>query len=206
MDIMGVKIVSLIDNKIGDCQRLNEMLHRSRSGKPLYNSDIDYIEKIFPTTTISEVEENPINLDELRKSKPKPKYKVKPTKFAVSYSNSRRGSAKIHRANCHNVYRSSQEGDIKWIYFDNYSDANDTAQRIGMRQPYGWKYAGCCMNGFPINVIIGSIITCIFLGILGGLIAWYFTRDYFNKWARTWLVLGGIESLIFAMAWIVRQI
>jgi len=199
MDLLEQKIVSLIDNNMGDSQRLNEMLCRYRSGKELYNSDIDYIEKLSPTTNISKVEEKPINLDELRKSQPKPKYKVKPTKFAVSYSNSRRGSAKIHRASCHNVYRSSQEGDIKWVYFDNYPDANNTAQRMGMQQPYGWKYAGCCMNGFPLNIIIGSLIACFFLGALGGLIAWYFTRDYFANWARSWLVIGGIWSLLLSV-------
>ena len=199
MDLMEEKIISLIDNNMGDSQRLTEMLHRYRSGKPLYNSDIDYIERLSPTSNISEIEEKPINLDELRKSQPKPKYKVKPTKFTVSYSNSRRGSAKIHRASCHNVYRSSQEGDIKWMYFDNYQDANRNAQRIGMQQPYGWKYAGCCMNSFPINIIIGSLITCFFLGALGGLIAWYFTRDYFADWARIWLVIGGIWSLLLSI-------
>lgn len=206
MDLLEEKIVSLIDNNLGDSQRLNEMLHRHRSGQTLYNSDVDYIEKLSPTTKITEIKEKPINLDELRKSQPKPKYKIKPTKFAVSYSNSRSGSAKIHKASCHHVYRSSQEGDIKWTYYDNYSDAKHAAAVIGQNQPYGWKHAGCCMNSFPSDIILGSIVTCFLLGILGGLLAWYFTRDYFDKWARIWLVIGGLWSLLLSIASIASQI
>lgn len=126
-NLIEAKIISIIDNKKGDLDRLNEMLERVKSDKPLYNSDIKYIEKLSPTTEpiVEEIQQKPesienkeipINLEELRKSQPKPKpQKTKPIKFAVSYSNSRRGSAKIHNSGCHNFIRSSQEGDILQI-------------------------------------------------------------------------------------------
>ena len=79
----------------GCADRLNEMLERVKSDKPLYNSDIKYIEKLSPTTepNVEQVQQKPesienkeipINLEELRKSQPKPKpQKTKPIKFAV---------------------------------------------------------------------------------------------------------------------------
>lgn len=209
INLIEQKIISLIDNKKGDLGRLSEMLERLRDGKSLYDSDIDYIEKLSPTTksaiehsqqseSIDDIEV-PINMEKLRKSQPKPKpQKTKPIKFAVSYSNSRSGSAKIHNGGCHNVRRSSQEGDIKWNYFTNYPNAKQSAQQIGSHQPYGWKHAGCCMRNYPFNIIIGAIITTLFFGILGGLICWYFTRDHFGKtWAKSWLILGIITSLFW---------
>ena len=206
MDLIEDKIASLIDNNLGDSQRLTEMLDRCKSGKTLYNSDVDYIERLSPTTIESKVEEKPINLDELRKSQPKPKYKPKPIKFAVSYSQSKRGSAKLHKVSCHNVQRSSQEGDIKWNYYHNYSEAKHALELIGSSQPYGSKNAGCCMNNFISNIISGGIVSCFFLGILGGLLAWYFTRDYFGTWSRIWLIIGGIWSLLLSIGWIGNQI
>lgn len=196
----------LLSESIGDHGRLEHIKNSLIQGKSLYNSDKKYLNSLLDNnmkSTINEQPKNnsnhetPINLDKLRKSQLKQKYKVKPTKFAISYSNSQRGSAKIHKASCHNVYRSSQEGDIKWTYYNNYPDAKHAAEMIGQNQPYGWKYAGCCMRKFPLDIIMGSFITCLFLGILGGLIAWYFTRDYFGKWARIWLGLGGFQSIIF---------
>lgn len=196
MDLLEQKIVSLIDNNMGDSQRLNEMLDRHRSGKELYNSDIDYLERLSPTTITPKIEEKPINLDELRKSQPKPKYKKYTIKFAVSYSQSRRGSAKLHKGNCHNTLRSSQEGDIKWNYYYSYSEAKHALELIGSKQPYGSKNAGCCMNNFISNIISGGIISCFLLGIIGGLLAWYFTRDYFGTWSRIWLVVGGLWTTL----------
>jgi len=199
MDLLEQQITSLIDNNMGDPQRLKEMLDRHRSGKTLYKSDINYIVKLSPTTITPKVEEKPINLDELRKSQPKPKYKTKPIKFAVSYSQSRRGSAKLHKVSCHNVQRSSQEGDIKWNYYHKYLEAKHALELIGSKQPYGSKNAGCCMNKFISNIIWGGIISCFFLGILGGLLAWYFTRDYFGTWSRIWLAIGGLWTLYLSI-------
>jgi len=175
------------------------MLLRYRSGKELYNSDINYIERLSPTTIPPKVKEKPINLDELRESQSKPKYKKYTIKFAVSYSQSRRGSAKLHKGNCHNTLRSSQEGDIKWTYYSSYSEAKHALELIGSKQPYGSKNAGCCMNKFISNIIGGGIMSCFFLGIIGGLLAWYFTRDYFGTWSRIWIVVGGLWSLFLSI-------
>lgn len=197
MDVSEERIFRLIDEEKGDRLRLEDMINRIRKGKTLFHSDIKYLESLDPDLHIQEKQ---FNLENLPESQPKPKpQKAKPIKFAVSYSNSRRGSAKIHRANCHNVQRSSQEGDIKWNYYTNHSHAKNSAETIGQTQPYGWKYAGCCMRNFPYNIIIGSILTSLFLGILGGLVAWYFTRDIFGNWAKTWLVMGGLVSLIWTI-------
>jgi hypothetical protein len=42
-------IQDLIDNGLGDSLRLEDMLTRIRKDKPLYNSDLLYLEKISPT-------------------------------------------------------------------------------------------------------------------------------------------------------------
>ena len=215
------KIIDLLNEEKGEKFRLQDMLDRLQVGKELYLSDENYLKKFASKRDekqieaekeltrlkkkrdelLKEVEEKPINLEKLRKSQPKSKpQKSKPIKFAVSYSNSRSGSAKIHSGGCHNVLRSSQEGDIKWNYYTNYPSAKHTAQYMGQQQPYGWKHAGCCMNSYPFDIIFGSIITTLIFGILGGLVAWYFTRDHFGEtWAKTWLVLGGIVSSLWTI-------
>lgn len=43
------KIQNLIDNDLGESLRLEDMLTRIRKGKELYNSDLQYLEKISPT-------------------------------------------------------------------------------------------------------------------------------------------------------------
>lgn len=43
------KIQDLIDNGLGESMRLEDMLTRIRKDKPLYNSDLLYLEKISPT-------------------------------------------------------------------------------------------------------------------------------------------------------------
>lgn len=56
------------------------------------------------------------------------------------------------------------------------------------------------MRSYPFDIIIGSIITTLIFGILGGVLSWYFTRDHFGKtWAKTWLVFGIIVSLLWTI-------
>lgn len=204
-------ITKLIHDKKGDHYRLEDLLTRIKSGKKIYNSDKMYLETLLdnPVKEKSvEIEEKPINLEELRKSQPTHKpQKAKPIKFAVSYSNSRNGSAKIHNSGCHNTRRSSQEGDIKWMYYTNYPSAKHTAQHIGTQQPFGWKHACCCMRSYPFDIILGCIITTLLFGILGGLVSWYFTRDHFGEsWAKTWLVLGWIVSILLSVFVVINYV
>lgn len=221
------KIHDLLNEGKGEKFRLEVMLRRIESGKELYTSDQIYLRKFVSERDekqikadeelirlrkkrdelLKELDEKPINLEKLRKSQAKSKPKSKPIKFAVSYSNSKRGSAKIHRGGCHNVLRSSQEGDIKWNYYTTYPSAKHTAQYMGRQQPYGWKHAGCCMNSYPFDIILGSIITTLAFGILGGLVSWYFTRDHFGEtWAKSWLVLGGIVSSLWTIRLVIDLI
>ena len=197
MDLLEEEIVSLIDHHIGDFNRLNEMLDRHRSGKTLYNSDIDYIEKLSPTTKITEIEEKPINLDELRKSQPKPKYKKRNIKFGVSHSQSGRSIAKLHKASCRYVQNSSQAGDIKWDYLYDFDSAKVKLQNYGSQY-----YANCCMRNFPFNLIVGAFFASLIFGIFGGLLAWYITKDYFPRLAKGWLVFSLLSTSFYLFRWI----
>lgn len=197
MDLLEEKIKSLLDNNVGDYVRLYEMLERHRSGKTLYNSDIDYIEKLSPTTIIPKVEEKPINLDKLRKSQPKPKYKKYTIKFGVSHSQSGRTIAKLHKASCRYVRNSSQAGDIKWDYLYDFDSAKVKLQSYGSDY-----YASCCMRNFPFNLIIGAFFASLLFGIFGGLLAWYITKDYFPRLAKGWLVFSLLSTSFHLFRWI----
>ena len=50
LNLIEAKIISLIENKKGDQNRLNELLERVRANKQIYDSDIDYVERLSPTT------------------------------------------------------------------------------------------------------------------------------------------------------------
>ncbi len=197
MDLIKEKIVSLIDNNLGDSQRLNEMLHRIKSGKTLYQSDFDYIEKLSPTTIAPKVQEKPINLDELRKSQPKPKYKKRNIKFGVSHSQSGRSIAKLHKASCRYVQNSSQSGDIKWDYLYDFDSAKVRLESYGSRY-----YASCCMKNFPFNLVAGAFFVSLLFGIFGGLLAWYFTKDYFPRLAKGWFVFSLLSTSFHLSRWI----
>lgn len=46
-------------------------------------------------------------------------------------------------------------------------------------------------------VIFCSILASLILGILGGVIFWYVTRNYLGKRSRAFLVIGGVVSLMW---------
>ncbi len=181
-------ILKLINIEKGDLNRLEDMLSRVREDKELYNSDKKYLESLN-----EESKEPPINLDKLRKSQPKPKLqKTKAIKFGVSHSQSRSTEAKIHKASCRYVQNSSQAGDIKWNYFHDFNSAKDCAAGYGAN-----RYPCCCMRNFPFNIVAGSFFVSLIFGILGGLLAWYITRDYFPRLAKGWFVFSLIPTLLF---------
>ena len=199
-------IQSLIDSNIGDKGRLEFIKESISKGKTLYNSDKKYLDSMLsrnaedvPNEKIEDITEDeiPIDLDKLRKSQPKPKYKTKPTKFGVSYSNSGRGSAKIHMNSCRHVQRSSQEGDIKWSYFSDYPDAKYFAQTKSSSQSYGWKYAECCLNGHIRRITTGAIFLTLFFGIIGALIGWYITKSYHPTGSKVILSIGTITTIVW---------
>ena len=148
----------------------------------------------------------PINLDELRKNQPKPKYESQPIKFGVSYSQSGRGSAKIHMRRCRHVQRSSQEGDIKWSYFSNYADAKYFAQAKATTQSYGWKYSECCLNGHISRITGGAIFLTLFLGVIGALIGWYITKDYYPTGSKVILSIGTITTIIWLFSSVINNL
>lgn len=157
MDLLEEKIKSLLDNNIGDYIRLYEMLDRHKSGKTLYNSDVDYIEKLSPTTSESKVEEKPINLEELRKSQPKLKSnndtittRKLPDVFcsyAISYNTRYINEVKIHSNTCHHVQRASQTGSVKWTYAKSLKEALQITKKLYPEYGDG-KFPRCCLyNG-----------------------------------------------------------
>ena len=204
-------IERLIDSNIGDKGRLEHIKESISQGKIRYNSDKKYLDSLLSRNTdslsdekvesISE-DEIPIDLEKLRKSQPKPKYKTKPTKFGVSYSNSGRGSAKIHMRSYRHVQRSSQEGDIKWSYFSNYPDAKYFAQTKSNSQSYGWKHAECCLNEHIRRITTGAIFLTLFFGVIGALIGWYITKIYHPTGSKVILSVGTIITI----AWLVSNL
>lgn len=202
-------IDELLASNLGDVGRLEHIKDSILQGKTLYNSDKKYLDSLLGNNQKSTYEEpqssepeseTPINLDELRKNQPKPTYEQKPTKYGVSFSNSGRGSAKIHMVRCRHVRRSSQEGDIKWSYFSDYSTAKHFAQAKAPSQSYGWKYAECCLNGHINRVTGGAIFLTIFLGIIGALIGWYITRDYYPRGSKVILFFGTATTIIWLVS------
>lgn len=214
-DDIEKSIDELLASDIGDKGRLEHIKNSISKGKTLYNSDKKYLDSLLndnqkpiteqPQQNDSE-DEIPINLDELRKSQPKPTYEVKPTKFGVSYSNSGRGSAKIHMRSCRHVQRSSQEGDIKWSYFSTYPDAKYFAQSKATSQSYGWKYAECCLNGHINRVTGGAIFLTIFLGVIGALIGWYITKDYYPTGSKVILSFGTATTIIWLFSTVINNL
>lgn len=205
----------LLASDIGDKGRLEHIKNSLSNGKTLYNSDKKYLDSLLDRNPKPPVDqspqtkpkdETPINLDELRKSQLKPTYEVKPTKYGVSYSNSGRGSAKIHMVRCRHVQRSSQEGDIKWSYFSNYPDAKRFAQTKSSSQSYGWKYAECCLNGHISRVTGGAIFLTIFLGVIGALIGWYITKDYYPTGSKVILSFGTITTIVWLFSSVVNNL
>lgn len=177
---------------MGDINRLNDMLKRVKSGKELYHSDINYIEKLSPTIKPDTEPEKPINLEELRKSQPKPKYKKRSIKFGVSHSQSHRTEAKIHKASCRYVQNSSQSGDIKWDYCYDFNSAKDLASGYGTN-----RYPCCCMGNFPFDIVVGAFLLSIIFGIFGGALAWYITKDYFPRLAKGWFVFSFMPTAYY---------
>lgn len=199
-------IEKLIDSNIGDKGRLEHIKESVSQGKILYTSDKKYLDSLLFRNTDSVSDEKvesisedeiPINLEKLRKNQPKPKYETKPTKFGVSYSNSGRGSAKIHMSSCRHVQRSSQEGDIKWSYFSNYHDAKYFAQTKSTSQSYGWKYAECCLNGHIGRTTTVAIFLTLFFGVIGALVGWYITRNYHPTGSKAILSVGTIITIVW---------
>ena len=46
-DRLCLKIIDLIENGIGDPERLDHILDTIQKGKPLYNSDKNYLDSLF---------------------------------------------------------------------------------------------------------------------------------------------------------------
>lgn len=208
-------IERLIDSNIGDKGRLEHIKESISQGKTLYNSDKKYLDSLLSRNTDSVSDETvesisedeiPIDLEKLRKSQPKPKYETKPTKFGVSYSNSGRGSAKIHMRSCRHVRRSSQEGDIKWSYFSNYQDAKYFAQTKSASQSYGWKHAECCLNGHISRTTTGAIFLTLFFGVIGALIGWYITKRYHPTGSKIILSVGTVITIVLLILGLVNNL
>jgi len=208
-------IDELLGSDIGDKGRLEYIKNCISQGKALYNSDKKYLDSLLDKnkkSTINEQPQNnsndetPISLEELRKSLPKPKYEIKPTKYVVSYSNSGRGSTKIHMRSCRHAQSSSQEGDIKWSYFSNYPDSKHFAQTKAATQSYGWKYAECCLNGHISRITTGAVFLTLFLGIIGALIGWYITKDYYPIGSKIILSIGTITTIIWLFSSVVNNL
>ena len=197
----------LIDSGHGDKGRLEHIKDSLQKGKSLYKSDDAYLRSLLskhlPNSIENKSEDNstyseePINLDELRKSQPKPKHEPQSIKFGVSYSHSGRGSVKIHMSRCRHVHRSSQEGDTKWAYFSNYHSSKEFARAKAPSQNYGWKYAECCLNGHISRVTTGAVVLSLFLGIIGALIGWYITREYYPRGSKVIFSIGTIITIIW---------
>lgn len=201
-------IDELLDAGIGDKGRLEHIKSSLLKGKTIYNSDKSYLNSIINEHSTKPIrgeksennssnKEKSINLEELRKSQPKPKYESRPTKFGVSFSSSGKGSAKIHMVRCRHVQRSSQEGDTKWSYFSNYTDAKIFAQAKAPSQSHGWKYAGCCSNGHIGKVTVGAVILSLSLGIIGAAIGWYITKEYHPTGSKIIFSIGAIITIIW---------
>lgn len=153
MNLIEEKIISLIENKHGDSVRLNELLERVRSKKKIYDSDINYIEKLSPTTKT-------LPLDSSRGIPPISPNKTDPpissnttTKnirsvncgFGITYNIRYRDEVKIHANYCHNYSRASQAGPTKWKFASNLKESVSIAQKLSSN--YGpWKFPKCCGN------------------------------------------------------------
>lgn len=157
METIIKKINFLIKNKLGNSMRLEELLERINSGKKLYNSDIKYVERLYPNDNNSEIEEDKTKSEtpeslSIKNSEPKKKLTLRnlPDKYstyAISYNISYRDEVKIHANTCHHVQRASQTGSVKWTYAKNLKSAISMARK--MYPKYGnWKYPRCCLyNG-----------------------------------------------------------
>lgn len=156
MEVLEKKIKFLIESKLGDSNRLKELLERVKSGKQLYNSDITYIERLSAIETEIEKLNPKLTNSKLQipDSKSIPISNNKPTitqnilnvnwPYAVSYNTSHSDEVKIHAGKCAHVARASQIGPTKWIFVENLKEALSTANQIYSK--YGsWRFPRCCL-------------------------------------------------------------
>lgn len=161
MKNLGKKINFLIENNLGDSNRLNELLDRIKSGKQLYNSDINYVEKLSPTSELKIEKSKSIKKQKLTNSKPPvsdstpiPILNNKQTTsrnipdtckpYAITYNTSYRDEVKIHANTCHHTQNASQSGSTKWTYANSLKDAVSVARKLYPK--YGnWKFPRCCL-------------------------------------------------------------
>jgi len=87
-------------------------------------------------------------------------------------------------------------------YFINFHDSKYFAQTKATAQSYGWKYAECCLNGYISRVTTGAVFLTLFLGIIGALIGWYITKDYYPTGSKVILSIGTITTII----WLINSV
>lgn len=158
MEKVEEKINFLIEKKLGDSHRLNELLKRVKSGKQIYNSDTCYLERLSaaftPETKKPLTEKLTNSKTPISGSEDIPILNKKPTtnrnipdvrySYAITYNTNYRDEIKIHANTCHHVQRASQSGPVKWTYAKSLKDAITLAGRLYPK--YGsWKYPRCCL-------------------------------------------------------------
>jgi len=158
MKTLEEKINFLIESDLGESSRLNELLARIKSGKQIYNSDLNYVEQLFPTSKVnSEIDKSSTKLEiSNNPSKTKSKKKVpSPLRnirdigrpYGISYNVYQRDEVKIHKGSCHHVQGASQQGSVKWMSTKSLKEAILVTRQLYPK--YGdWKCPRCCLyNG-----------------------------------------------------------
>lgn len=156
METIIKKINFLIENKLGNSMRLEELLERINSGKKLYNSDIKYVERLYPDNNNSKIEEIQTKSETdvstpIKKSQPKNNslrnIPNNSKHYGITYNIYNRDEVKIHKSSCSKYERSSQIGSVKWLFVNSLKDAKSTVETLYPK--YGdWKCPRCCLyNG-----------------------------------------------------------
>lgn len=206
------KIQQLIDSGIGDNGRLEHILSTLQSGKKLYNSDQDYLDRLLDnleghTSIKSRVDKSPVKLDENSTPYIRPKQN-KPKKSGSLYGihcPQGNDSVKIHHNSCRHVILASKTENTRWVFVHGYQDAKIQARSIAKSHGTDQDYdARCCLKGV-INRATGNALFLTlfpFLGLLGGLIV----REYHPKLGKGLMYFGLIYGIVAVVLYAVNRI
>lgn len=158
MEDLEKKINYLIKNNLGDWSRLNELLLRVKSDKPIYNSDLKYVEKYLPSplhklkvneTLVKSETSNISSKPNSKKNNSVPLRNIRDIghPYGISYNIYQRDEVKIHKGTCSKYQNASQQGAVKWEFANSLKEALSITGQLYSK--YGdWKCPRCCLyNG-----------------------------------------------------------
>ena len=226
------KVKKLLDLGIGDRGRLEFVLSSLQKEKKIYNTDMNYVERLIAKTTNLKKEElnteptpskipqseETLSKDSKRAQSPvqfnkhESKKLYKPTKsprenytpYGITYHISGRNEVKIHHNSCRFYRNASQSGSTKWVFRNGYQNAKQDAASIANRQSTYYKPAQCCLNGIINRSLSAALFISLFpfFGLLGNLII----RDYYPRLGLGLKYFGLVYGILVVIVYAVNNI